>query len=272
VRYSLFRQNMDRTQQAASVLAICASILLAGALIAYTPGLSRGAEFRFPVGIPPSLGVSTFVSDGSSSNLKTLSLSGTGKVTAKANQATVAIGVYTEDKLAGRAIDENAGLMTDVIAAIKALGFTDEDIQTVSYGVYPIYDWEAKQVVSYQVTNMVQVKVFDLDKLGPVIDAAAAAGANKVEGITFGLSDKLANQLKLDAYKAAIADAESKADVITTNLGITITGVQSVSESSYYPYTPYRSYSTADAAKSSTPILEGNLSVTVTLNIVYIIE
>lgn len=163
--------------------------------------------------------------------------------------------------------------MTDVIAAIKALDFTDEDIQTVSYGVYPLYDWEAKQVVSYQVTNMVQVKVLDLDKLGPVIDAAAAAGANKVEGITFGLSDELANQLKLDAYKAAIADAESKADVITTNLDIKIAGVQSVSESSYYPYTPYRSYSTAyDSAKSSTPILEGSLSVTVTLNIVYIIE
>ncbi|MCJ7573793.1 SIMPL domain-containing protein, partial [Candidatus Bathyarchaeota archaeon] len=182
------------------------------------------------------------------------------------------IGVYTEDKLAGRAIDENAGLMTDVIAAIKALGFTDEDIHTVSYSVYPLYDWEAKQVVSYQVTNMVQVKVLNLDKLGPVIDAAAAAGANKVESITFGLSDELANQLKLDAYKAAIVDAENKADVITTNLNIKITGVQSVSESSYYPYTPYRSYSTADSAKPSTPILEGNLSVTVTLNIVYIIE
>jgi hypothetical protein len=263
---------MDRTQQAASILAICASILLAGALIAYTPRLSRGAEFRFPVGIPPSLGASTSAGDVSSSDLKTLSLSGTGKVTAKASQATVAIGVYTEDRLAGTAIDENAGLMTDVIAAIKALGFTDEDIQTISYVVYPMYDWEAKQVISYQVTNMVQVKVLDLDKLGPVIDAAAAAGANKIESITFGLSDELANQLKLDAYVAAIADAESKANVITTNLGITITGIQSVSESSYYPYTPYRSYSTADAATSSTPILEGTLSVTVTLNIVYVIE
>jgi len=264
---------MDRTQQAASVLAICVSILLAGALIAYTPGLSRGAEFRFPTGIPPSLGASTSAAvEVTSSDLKTLSLSGTGKVTAKANQATVAIGVYTEDRSAGTAIDENAALMTEVIAAIKGLGFTDEDIQTISYGVSPMYDWEAKQVISYQVTNIVQVTVLDLDKLGPAIDAAAAAGANKVESITFGLSDELANQLKLDAYEAAIADAEGKAEVITANLGITISGIQSVSEISYYPYTPYRSYSTAEAAPSSTPILQGTLSVTVTLNIIYIIE
>jgi len=263
---------MDRTQQAASILAVCASILLAGALVSYTPGLISGVEFRFPTGISPSLGASTSTVDGSSSNLKTLSLSGTGKATAKANLATIAIGVYTEDKLAGRAIDENAEHMTAAITAIKALGFKDENIQTISYVVYPIYDWEAKQVISYQVTNMVQVKVLDLNKLGPIIDASAAAGANKVESITFGLSDELANQLKLDAYKAAITDAESKADVITNNLGITLSGVQSVSESSYYPYTPYRGYSTADAAKSSTPILEGTLSVTVTLNIVYLIE
>jgi uncharacterized protein YggE len=267
---------MDKTRQAATVLAVCASILLAGMMIAYKPGIiTELSDFRFPTGVPPALGATGLTTSATdTANLKTLSVSGTGVINVKANQATVILGVYTEDKEASAAIDENAAKMTAVINALKQLGFKDEDMQTTSYSVYPNYNWEIRMVVGYQVTNMIQIKIKDLTKVGPAIDAASSAGANKVDSVGFGITEETASAMKLQAYQAAIADAKSKSDVITSGLGIKIVGVQSVTESSYYPVVEYRSYdqSGASSVKQTTPVLSGNLSVTVTLNIVYLIE
>jgi len=268
---------MEKTQQVVSVLAICASILLAGMIMTYKPGVTVEASgLNFPSGVSPSLGTTSSVTAQSdtTNTPKTLSISGTGVVYVKADQATVVLGVYTEDKLASTAINDNAAMMTAVVAALKGLGFTDDDMQTTSYGVTPNYNYDVHEVISYQVTNMIQIKISDLSKIGPAIDAASAAGANRVDSISFGIKDETAAQMKLNAYTAAIADAKAKSDTITKGLGITIVGVQSVNESSYYPITPFRSADAAisSAGKASTPVLVGNLTVTVTLNIVYLIE
>ncbi len=269
--------TMDKTQQVVSVMAVCASILLAGMIIAYKPGMvAEFTEFRFPTGVGSGLGTATYtnVSAESNSTPKTMSISGTGTVYVKTDQATVTLGVYTEGKLAGAAIEENAALMTAVIDALKDLGFTDEDMQTTGYSVSTAYNWEIQSVVGYQVTNMIQIKIKDLAKVGPAIDAASAAGANRVDSISFGISDETAQAMKLQAYTAAIDDAKSKSEVICDGLGVSITGVQSITESYYYPYSAYRSYDAAISSegKASTPVVSGNLSVTVTLNIVYLIE
>jgi hypothetical protein len=268
---------MEKTSQAVTVLAVCASILLAGMMIAYKPGMVADvSEFRFPTGVPPALGgtgFSTIAATDTGTNLKTLSISGTGVINVKANQATISLGVYTENSLASVAIDENAAKMTAVITALKQLGFTDNDMQTTTYTVYPNYNYDVRLVVGYQVTNMIQIKIKDLTKVGPAIDVASTAGANRVDSIGFGITDETASSMKLQAYTAAIADAKAKSDVITSGLGIHITGVQSVTESSYYPVVEYRGYDVASSgSKVSTPVLSGNLNVSVTLSIVYLIE
>jgi len=263
---------MDRNKQYIAVVAVCLSIILAGAIIAYKPGVETEKEnlFSFPTGIPPSLGTSAYTGTNGDSLASTISVTGSGSASAQANKATVVLGVQTEKPYASEAVDENAVLMNEVIAAIKALGFTEEDIQTVSYNVYSDYDWDLKRVVGYRVTNMIKVDITNLDLVGDVIDAAVGAGANRVEGVSFELTDELADQLKMDAYVSALNDARAKADVIAETLGIEITGVHSVSESVYYPYTPYRSYATAEyAGAAPTPIIEGALSVSVTVHIVY---
>ncbi|RLI10738.1 hypothetical protein DRO42_00145 [Candidatus Bathyarchaeota archaeon] len=251
------------------VLAICISIVLAAAIITYRPltPQSEKEEFRFPVGIPPSLGTvsATWVGD---EQVNTISLSGSGSASARANQATLTVGVQTELPYASDAVSENAATMTAVIDAIKSLGVSEDDIETVTYSVNPMYDYDWKRVTGYRVTNLVQVKITDLDMVGDVIDAASGAGANRIDGVSFELSDDLAKELKLEAYKAALRDAQEKAEVIAETLGLKLTGVFSVSESVYYPYTPVRGKGFAVEA-ASTPILEGALSVSVTVQVVY---
>ena len=277
---------MNKNQQTFAVAAICLSIIMAGAIIAYKPGVidqvapSLPVGFRFPSGTGVSQGLPVLysdVSEGTSENLKTISLTGSGSASAQADQATVNLGVQVISELASEAIGENAETMTAVIEAIKALGVSEDDIITTSYSVYPQYDWteDGRVFVGYTVTNLVQVTVKDLDIVGDVIDAAAVAGANQINGISFELSDAKREELKTNAYIAALTDAQDKADVIAETLGLTISGVQSVTENSY---TPVRSYDYAesaamDGAKSfSTPIVSGELSVTVSVHIVFLFE
>jgi hypothetical protein len=222
------------------------------------------------------MGFEAFTYTGETATEKTISLSGSGSASAQADQASVSLGVEITNESAAEAIAENAAAMDAVIEAVMAQGVSEDDIYTTSYSVYPQYDWteEGRVFKGYTVTNMVRVTVKNLDKVGDVIDAAGEAGANRIDGISFELSDAMREELKMNAYEAAIADAEAKVEVISENLGLTVTGVQSVTESSYVPVRSYVQMDYAEAAypgaKAPTPIMEGELTVTVSIHIVYL--
>jgi len=276
---------MNKNQQIFAVASICLSIVLAGAIIAYRPGVGDQVAPGLPEGFryPSGVGVSSStlyggVSQGISDNPKTISLTGSGSASAQADQASISLGVETINESAERAIRENAELMTGVINAIKALGVAEDDIVTTSYSVYAQYDWteEGRIFIGYSVTNMVQVTVKDLDIVGNVIDAAVDNGANQINDIFFELSDAKREELKAKAYIAALTDAQEKADIVAETLGLTITGIYSVTEGSYTPVRSYN-YGYAEAALDirgypSTPITSGELSVTVNVHIVYLFE
>ncbi len=274
---------MNKSQQLYAVTAICLSIILAGAIIAYRPGVvepvdtsSGVTDFRYPGGVGTSMSFEAFTYQGEEADAKTISLSGSGSASAQADEASISLGVEVTDESAAEAIAENAAAMAAVIAAVKAQGVSEDDIFTTGYSVYPQYDWtEAGRVFrGYTVTNMVRVTVRNLDKVGDVIDASGEAGANRIDGVSFELSDAKREELKMKAYVAAMEDAEAKVEVIAEMLGLTVTGVQSVTESSYVPARSYVQMDYAEAtyagSKAPTPIMEGELTVTVSIHIVYL--
>lgn len=280
---------MNKNQQAFAVVSVCLSIIMAGAIVAYKPGvIDQGASlpvgFRYPSGVGvsqaiPTLydGVPTLISE--TENLKTISLTGAGVASATADQATINLGVEVTMDTAGEAITENAELMAAVIEALRFQGISDEDIKTTNYNVYAQYDWkeDGRELVGYTVSNMVQVTVKNLDNVGNVIDVAGEAGANSINGISFGLSDEKMAELKSTALVLAMGDAQDKADLIAETLGLTISGVQSVTENSYTPVRTYIDYAEAGmdmalSSKAPTPIVSGDLSVSVNIHIVYLFQ
>jgi uncharacterized protein YggE len=267
---------MSMNKQYIYVVAICLSVIIAGAIIAYNPFEEKEAEdniFKFPAGIPPSLGVGYATSLGDA-DVNSIQVSGQGSVSAKATQATLTLGAWTEDPVAAEAVQDNAVLMNSIIDAIMGLGIAEDKIKTVTYSVNTNYDWERREIRGYRVTNMIQVIVEDIDLVGEVIDTAAASGANSIQGISFGISDEEALELSNEAYVLALQNAQAKADLIATTLDLEITGVLFVSESSYTPYSPYRGYAemAMDGAAAPTPIIEGSLSVSVNVQVVFSIQ
>jgi uncharacterized protein YggE len=229
--------------------------------------------FQYPTGTASSLSTVTLAQGSEQqTGYNTISVSGSGTASMQADEATVTLGVQTQGTTASEAVDSNAELMAAVTDAIKTLGLTEEDMRTVSYNVYPLYSKEDYEtVVGYRVVNMIAVEVTDMDLIGQVIDAAADNGANRIQGVSFGLSSEKQAELQMQAYVVALRDAEGKVLLIASELEVTITGVLSVSENVYSSYQPYYDYrvSYAGEAAPTTMIIEGRLSVSVTVYVVY---
>lgn len=148
----------------------------------------------------------------------TLNLSAAGEVSAPPDHATLSLGVTAQASSAAAAVRQDALAMTQVLAALKAQGIADRDIRTTGLSVDPRYTFlpnAPRRFDGYQAANHVTVTVQDPAKVGALVDAAVAAGANDVGGITFDLKDPQSaeDEARLQAVKtlAARADLYAKA-------------------------------------------------------------
>ncbi|MEP7379931.1 MAG: SIMPL domain-containing protein, partial [Chloroflexota bacterium] len=200
----------------------------------------------------------------------TISVSGTGKVVLTPDVADVSLGVTVQKDKASTARDEAGRVMAAVIAALHGLGIADADIKTTQLYVSPMYNYGNSQSISgYQMSNIVSVHVRDLTKLADVIDQSVAAGATDVQGVSFDVADRAAAEQ--DARTAAVKDARAHADTLAAAAGVTITGVQSIAETTSTPWPwPGRGFAN-DAAGAPTPIQPGSAELSIDVSVVYII-
>ena len=182
----------------------------------------------------------------------TIAVSGTGTIEAEPNQAKVSLGVETQSKNVTDALNNNSLKMTNIIAAMEDLGISEDSIETTYFTISRVRDYERKdnETVEYRVYNEITVKLSDVDKIPEVIGEAADAGANNVQRIEFGLTEDKERDLTKEAIKEACADADSKANVIASSLGLENLKVASVRESGVYVVVPYR----GGGIESSIPI------------------
>jgi uncharacterized protein YggE len=200
----------------------------------------------------------------------TVTVLGHGSVAVKPDTATLSIGVSVTDPDLAQAQQEATRLMTKVIAAVKANGVKDDDIQTAYYNVYAItrYDENGNPsgIVSYQVSNQVQVTVRDLGKVESVLEDAVTAGANTIYGVSFGIADPSA--AKSQARAEAVADAKQRAEELAAAAGLTLGRVVSMSEG-VLQSSPYFAGQGAGGQGGAGPVESGSLAVTVDVQVTY---
>lgn len=204
-----------------------------------------------------------------------ITVSGEGVIEVKPDTATVSLGVQRQAATTNEAITTHATAMNAVITALKQAGIKDEDIKTTRFSIEPLYNYNTNGkppvLVGYRVTNVVTFDSQALDQLGQLIDAAVAAGANEVNGITFTVKD-------LDAVKAtvidkAVKDARVKADAIAKSAGVKIRRIRSISLDA--PLQPpvysmdYKSLRGDAAGAAPTPIEPGTNTIRVTVSVVF---
>ncbi|HME30877.1 MAG TPA: SIMPL domain-containing protein [Pseudolabrys sp.] len=162
---------------------------------------------------------------------KTVTVTGEATVGVAPDTAIIRIGVSSQEKTAREAGEANAKQMTLVLAAIKAGGIAERDIQTSRLSLQPQYDPNkggTARLTGFQATNQVTVRLRDIDNLPAVLDRAISAGANEMSGIEFMVSEqsKLLDQARDDA----MADARRKAELYAKAAGAKLGQVVSISE------------------------------------------
>ena len=133
--------------------------------------------------------------------------------------ATLSTGVVTQAADANAAMRTNAQQMDKVMAAIRAAGIAERDVQTSGINLNPQYKYVENappSIVGYQASNTVNVKVRDLSKLGKVLDAFVEQGANQINGPSFEVDkpDEAYDEARVAAIRKAQARAQTYADAL----------------------------------------------------------
>jgi hypothetical protein len=118
---------------------------------------------------------------------------GHGSATVEPDLATTSIGVTISNPSLSEAQSAATTTMNAIIDAIKEAGVDEKDIQTSYYSVNVVSNYDnmgnPTEVSGYQVSNVAQVIIRDIDAVGDILEAGVAAGANTIYGVTFGLAD-----------------------------------------------------------------------------------
>ena len=212
-----------------------------------------------------------------------ISVTGEGTVTMEPDLAVLNVGVETTGDTVAKARSEAADAMTEIVAALKARGITDRDIQTRSFNISPRYEFPEvfeegirtrKQVlIGYSVSNSASVKIRDLDGAGSIIDEVAEAGGDliRINGISFTVEDP--KPFTRDLREAAVKDAIDKASHLASLAGVSLGRLLFITESSAGAPVArdlsVRSFALAEAASAPTPIGGGELEIRMTVQAMF---
>jgi len=215
---------------------------------------------------------------------QTISVSGSATASSNPDSLVIVLGVESEAKTANDSLSQNSDSLNSVISALTNSGISEDEIQTSNFSIYPIYDsikdlsgnW--KQILNgYRVSNILLIQTDKINSAGDIIDAAVSSGANRVDNISFQLSDDKLQKISDDLISDAINDATQKAEKALVPLKQKIVGVKSVViHDNVVPYydSPMRASfdGFAESSMKSAPIMSGDEEITTNVSVVFYIS
>ena len=254
---------------AAAVLAV--AVLAAGCM-----GDDEGADVAAVGGLEDGLlaaGLSaeSLAAGGAAVSAAGITVVGTGTATATPDTAEWSFGVQTSGETAQAALASNSEAMARVVAALKAAGIAEDDLQTEQVSVYPRTSDDGISIVGYDASNTVRATIRNLDQAGAIVDAAVAAGANQVYGPNLTVSDTEAQYSA--AVDAAFDDARARAEAIAEKAGLTLGAPVAIVEGGGGGAVPYYGRAGAEAAAAADVAVEpGTQDVGASLTVTFAIQ
>jgi uncharacterized protein YggE len=205
----------------------------------------------------------------------TLAIDGTGVALVAPDVATLSVEVRSAASTRQSARRKCNARTGRVLAALGKQGVPRAELQTS--GITLNRTQAGKHKVLYTATNSISVRLTNVAKVGPVIDAVTKAGADSIDGPSFSFKDPSAG--KAEATRAALADARRRADDAAAAVGQHVTGIRSIvidpasgpeSASGAANGAPKAS-SPAFTDAAPTEVSPGRQEVTVTVEVIYTI-
>jgi uncharacterized protein YggE len=205
-------------------------------------------------------------------NTRTVTVSGTGEMTTPSDMAIVRLGVQTSAETAQEALDDNSQQVQSLLQVLRDAGINSSDIETQSINLNPRYDREqdSPEVTSFEASNIIMVKVREIDSLGEILDAAVEAGSNTIQGIHFQASDSA--DLVEQARELAVENAQEKAEQLVDLVGAQLGSVITIEETSSTPITLAPREVEFAQADTAVPVEPGSQTIQVHVRITWEME
>jgi uncharacterized protein YggE len=201
---------------------------------------------------------------------RAITMTGEAEVKAPPDQAVVSAGAVTQARTASQAVAANAAIMTRVFDALAKLNIPRSAIATSGFSLEPQYPPDSQKpqphvVLSYEVSNSIEVTLDAVARAGAVLDALIDAGANQSAGVSFNIKDPkpLLDQARAEAAK----DALHRAQVYGRNLGVNLGPVLSVNEGDGALPEARGAPVLFKASRAATPIEAGQQSVSASVTV-----
>jgi uncharacterized protein YggE len=205
-----------------------------------------------------------------------ITVSGTGKVAVVPDIGLLQLGVQSTQPTVQAARDRAAAAMEAVRSSLRSNGVDEKDIATSGFNIQPQYDFRpsssgAPVITGYMVSNLVTVKVRQINNLSRVLDTAVAAGGNdmRVNSISFTVDQP--EKHREEARKLAVEDARRHAEQLANAAGVSLGRARSVTEmgDGGIPVPIARPEARNTQADVDTPISPGETDITVLVSVVY---
>ncbi|MEZ3162946.1 SIMPL domain-containing protein [Halorubrum sp. RMP-47] len=212
--------------------------------------------------------------DGDEAQLeRSIEVTAAGEATSTPDRATLRVGVTATGSDAQAVRDELAAGDEELRAALTEWGLADDAIRTEQYDVRESYETrDDPNRTRYEGVHQYAIEVDDVDAVGEVIDVAVDAGADQVQRIQFGLTEETEREVREQAIDQAMSNADDDAAALANASGLEVSGVYEVStaqsRSSPYVAESYDAAAGGDGG-ASTAVESGDVSVRVTVNVVY---
>lgn len=219
---------------------------------------------------------------------RTISVSGTGKLKATPDKATVRFSIKNLNKVPEKARLENTEISSEVLKAVRALGIPEKKIHFENLSIIEEFEYNGKngtnQSKGYRANRSFSIEVEKPDlgtktlaeKIAEVVAAVVSNGSNQLESVQYGLTNQ--DELNNTVLQMAIKNAKSKAEGLLASIGAQLGKARSINESYNEPYirrtfaAPKMAMAMADSYAAETQaesFSEGDLELNATVNVVF---
>ena len=153
---------------------------------------------------------------------KFVRVTGTSEVKVVPDRAVIEVGVEKQDPRASVAKHAEDAAARKILAALRANGIDEKDIQTTYLWLQQRSSYVKKERVYYFVAaQTLTVTVRDISRLDTLLEALVQAGGNRIDSIEYEISDlrKYRDQARDLAVKAAREKAEALARALGQDIG-----------------------------------------------------
>jgi len=198
---------------------------------------------------------------GNLSSGQTIDVVGTSTITAEPDILAVYVNIQTLDDDASVAEDENSRISRDIELELLRLGIERDDIETMSFNIYPEYVYENGQRTQngFRVTNQLRVKTEEFSMAGDIIDIVVD-NQGLINYINFELTEEREQELKAQAMEEAARDSKGKAEAVASGLDKRVGKLVSVQVSDYNYY-PFRAFGEVAAGSDAAIVQEAKTSI-----------